>query len=312
MMLLGEEGKRRLKLRRMTNEELFPLYDETELVLRLHNKKNLTDTRRLLDEFHRYLNGYPPSAELAKGFLARFADKKPRTRYRYTHAVKMLMRWYGEPVDDLKVKIPKSLPPYTEDQDIDKLMAAIADKRTHKRCITRDTLLAVLALRTGMRRSELSKLEAQDVHDDFLVVRDSKNNKDRLIPLSSVTAQRLQEFIKGMAPDEKVFKLAPPSITMKIKQFARKAGLEDFHAHSFRHKFATTLLERGVNVRVVQELLGHENLATTQQYLAIVNKGLRDAIGLLENVEPAEPQPGSRKSYRTSMGQSEVDAIAGR
>jgi len=67
--LLGPEGKRRLRLRRMTNNELFQLYD-SDLVLRLRNAKNLSDTRKILTKFKQYLSGFPLSPELAKGFLA--------------------------------------------------------------------------------------------------------------------------------------------------------------------------------------------------------------------------------------------------
>ena len=57
--MLGTEGKRRLRLRNMTNEELFTLYDN-DLVLRLHNVKNLSDTRKMLTKFKEYLNEFPP------------------------------------------------------------------------------------------------------------------------------------------------------------------------------------------------------------------------------------------------------------
>ena len=96
----------------MTNSELFELYD-SDLVLRLHNAKNLSDTRKILTRFNQYLNSFPPSPELAKGFLARYVDKKPRTLYRYAQMVRVFMKWYGEPMDDFKVEVPKALPPYT-------------------------------------------------------------------------------------------------------------------------------------------------------------------------------------------------------
>jgi site-specific recombinase XerD len=70
-----------------------------------------------------------------------------------------------------------------------------------------------------------------------------------------------------MKPDEKVFKLTALCISNKITQFARKAGLGDFHAYIMRYKFAADLLEKGANIKVVQELLSHENLSTTQVYL---------------------------------------------
>ena len=279
--LLGPEGRRRLKLRYMTNDGVFQLY-ESDLVLRLHNAKNLSDTRKVLARFKAYLSRYPPSPELAKGFLARYADRKPRTLYRYSQMIKVFMKWYGEPMVDFKVKVPRTLPPYTGDSDIEKLLGAIKNKKTHKGCIARDSLLAEVALKTGMRRQELANLEARDIHGDFIMVRGGKGGNDRVIPLSPALAQRLRNFIQDKKRDEKVFGLKAPCITMKIKQFARKAGLEDFHAHSMRHKFATSLLERGVNIKIVQELLGHKNLATTEIYLSIVNQGLKDAVRLLD------------------------------
>lgn len=279
--LLGPEGRRRLKLRHMTNDELFQLYD-SDLVLRLHNAKNLSDTRKTLGRFKEYLNGFPPSPELTKGFLAQYANKKPRTLYRYAQMIKVFMRWYGEPMDDFKVKVPKTLPPYTKDSEVERLFSAIENKRTHKGCIARDSLLVALALKTGMRRSELANLKPKDIHSDFLVVRNGKGGKDRVIPLAPAIAQRLQNFIEGKKLDEKVFSLKPACISNKIKQFARKAGLDGFHTHTMRHKFATDLLEKGANIKVVQELLGHENLSTTEVYLSVTNQGLRDAVELLD------------------------------
>lgn len=65
------------------------------------------------------------------------------------------------------MKVPKSLPPYTTDSQVERLFSAIENKRSHKGCIVRDTLMAEVALKTGMRRSELANLEAKDIHPDF-------------------------------------------------------------------------------------------------------------------------------------------------
>ena len=268
-------------LRRMTNEELFKLYD-SDLVLRLHSPKNLSDTRKFLTRFNQYLGSYPPSPEIAKSFLAQYADRKPRTLYRYAQMLRMFMKWYGEPLDDLKIRIPKSLPPYTEDAQIEKLIHAIETKKTHKGNIVRDVLLVELALKTGMRRGELANLEVRHIHEDFLIVREGKNKKDRVIPLSPSIVFRLKSYVKERKPSDKVFGLAAPSITMKIKAYARSAGIDDFHAHTLRHKFAIDLLEHGADIRSVQHLLGHENLSTTQVYLSITDKRLRETVNLLD------------------------------
>ncbi|KTB48320.1 Site-specific recombinase XerD [Dehalogenimonas alkenigignens] len=278
-MLLGPEGKRKLKLRHMTNEELFKLYDN-EIILRLRNVKNLSDTRAILTKFQTELGNFPPSPDLAKAFLAKYTDRKPRTLYRYAQMLRQFFKWYGEPLD-VKIKIPKTLPPYTQQEAIEKLVKAIREKKTHKSTIVRDLLLLELALNTGMRRSELANLQVKDINADFLVVRDAKNHKDRIIPLVPTMVMRLQNFTKNMTPEQTVFGLKATAIGDKVAQFAKKAGVKEIHAHSLRHKFATDLVERGANVTNVQQLLGHENLNTTQVYLGVADKGLRDTIALL-------------------------------
>ncbi len=282
-------------LRQMNNEDLFQLYD-SDLVLRLHNAKNLTDTRKMLTRFKECLGDYPPSPELVKSFLAQYIDRKPRTLYRYAQMLRVFMKWYGEPMEDFKVKVPKSLPPYTEDAEIERLFHVIENKKTHRSTIVRDSLMVKLALKSGLRRGELANLEARDVHPDFLIVRDGKGGKDRVIPLSAPIALRLKNFIEGKAPGQKVFGLKPASITMKIKAFARRAGLDYLHAHTLRHKFATDLLEHGADVRSIQHLLGHGNLSTTQVYLSVTDKRLREAVDLLDTTKHKITTPVSAKT----------------
>jgi integrase len=274
----------------MTNDELFKQYD-CELMLRLHNAKDLSDHRRMLKRFKVYLGQYPLSIELAKGFLSQYTGLKPRSLARYAKMIGGMMKWYGEPLD-LSIKVPKSIPQYTEDSDIDKLIAAVENKKSHKGCIVRDRLLIDLALNSGMRRSELANLEPTDIHTDFLVVRSGKGQKDRVIPLLPDMALRLQKFIKGATPNEKVFKLTPPSIANKIRLFSKKAGVS-IHTHSLRHKFATDALEAGVNIKQLQQLLGHTNLNTTEIYLSLAGGSLRQAIDLLEKKQnrPVSGQP---------------------
>ena len=103
-----------------------------------------------------------------------------------------------------------------------------------------------------------------------------------------------------MKPDEKVFKLKPACIGNKIRFFALKAGLNNFHTHTMRHKFATDLLERGGDIRSVQELLGHTDLSTTQVYLAITDKRIRETVDLLD---------GPPKQRRGQSGHDAADGI---
>jgi len=265
---------------KMSNDELLRRYD-TELVLKIRNKRNLRYDRKLLERFKDYIGNSPPSPSLVKSFIAQYADRAPATQARYASTLKAFMKWYGQPMDDFRIKVPRALPQYVEDAEIDRLFAAIEGKRSHKGSIARDRLMIELYLKTGMRRGELANLEVKEIHEDFLMVRKGKGEKDRMIPLLPDLAIRLKNFIKDKEPDEKVFGLKGASIGNKIRTFARKAGLSSIHTHSLRHKYATDLMERGANLRVVQELLGHEDISTTQGYLAVTDQSLRDAVGVL-------------------------------
>ena len=284
--LIGPEGRRRLELRQLSNDKLFTMY-QAELILRIRNERNLKNINNFLDRFKDYLGQYPPSEPLCKAFLAQYTNLKPHTWYNYVGEIKRFMAWYGEEIN-IKVKLPKTLPTYHEDRIVEALLNAAKEKKTHKKMIARDLLLVELDWRTGLRRSELANLEARDIHSDFLVVRAGKNKKDRVIPLTPTIAEKLHDFTKGMKPNQKIFGLNPTTLGMKIKDLAKRAGLENFHCHSLRHKFATDLLERGVNIKVVQQLLGHENIATTEVYLSLSDNSLRDAVNTLEDSKRKE------------------------
>ena len=110
-----------LRLRQLDNDTVFDTYIN-ELKLRNLSSYYIKKVWELLSKFKDYLGGHPPSPELAKGFLAQYANRKPKTSYRYAQMIRVFMKWYGEPMDDFKVKIPKSLPPYAEDSAIDRLL----------------------------------------------------------------------------------------------------------------------------------------------------------------------------------------------
>src|SRR3989304_20847 len=116
--------------------------------------------------------------------------------------IKAFMKWYGQPIDDVKIKVPKTLPPYTETDDVEKVLAAAANKRSHKDRIERDRLLVMLDWKTGMRRGELASLCPKDIHGDWLIIRGGKGKKDRVMPLPASVAGRLQEFIKDKSADK--------------------------------------------------------------------------------------------------------------
>ncbi len=277
-------------LRTKTNEELFTLY-KAELTLRIRNERNLARYGQVLDQFQEFLGNNPPSSMLAKSFLSKWSKSKPATLYKHLSIIKGFLNWYGEDID-LKVKLPHQLPEYVEHETIQKLIATIREKRTHKKDIEKDTLLIELAYNSGLRREELSNLKVSDIliKEEALMVRKGKGEKDRTVPLPSRIVRLLEKYIEHLEPGDSIFNVKPVAISDKISRIAKKAGV-NIHAHSLRHGYATRLLEKGANIKAVQELLGHSRIATTETYLSLLPKHLKEAVNLLDDDKASEKEP---------------------
>jgi len=182
-------------------------------------------------------------------------------------------KWYGEELGR-KVKLPQSLPPYTEGADVDKLIETSQARRTHKGKATRDRLMIRIMDLGGLRRMEVANLEVKDVQEGYVIVREGKGGRDRVGYLPPSLSAELQDFVKDKKRTDKVFGLKARSTTCAIERWSKKAGV-DLHPHSFRHHFGTTLVERGADIRSVQMLMGHSSLNVTQQYLGVNEKRLR-------------------------------------
>ncbi|OGN88404.1 MAG: hypothetical protein A2Z74_05780 [Chloroflexi bacterium RBG_13_46_9] len=278
---MGADGRRKIRLRRKTNSELFQLYD-AQLVLKHRSEDALSEARRLLSHFSAHLGEFPPSPELATGFLAQFANLKPTSLYRYTSIIKGFISWYGEKLE-IKIKLPEQLPDYIEQDAIEKLKDAMRSKKTHKRVIDRNLLLIDLACKAGLRRTELANLMVKDVdlERNYLIVRQGKGMKDRIIDLTPSLLHSFEIYLKGKSPDDSVFGLSPNTISGIIRWAAKKAGV-NIHTHSLRHFFGQSLVDTGTDIETVRRLMGHKNLKTTQVYIGRTDKQRREAIERLE------------------------------
>ncbi|MFC1892848.1 tyrosine-type recombinase/integrase, partial [Chloroflexota bacterium] len=137
------------------------------------------------------------------------------------------------------------------------------------------------------------------VNDKALIVRKGKGMKDRTVPLPSGIVKLLQAYIANMNPDDRIFNVEPVAISDKIRRIARRAGVK-IHAHSLRHGYATRLLEKGANIKAVQELLGHSRIGTTEAYLSLLPRHLKEAVDLLEDSD-------SDKSSERNGGESGLE-----
>lgn len=136
----------------------------------------------------------------------------------------------------------------------------------------------------GLRIGELLNLKIQDIDSKRMLIqiKCSKGNKDRLIPLPKSILQLLREYYRIYQPKAYLFegvdgqKYSPSSVRKIIKRAAKKAKInKDLCAHTLRHSYATHLLESGTDLRLIQKLLGHSNIKTTEIYTHVSNSQLK-------------------------------------
>ena len=235
--------------------------------------------RRYLDWVGNTGNTLDPKS--AEKYLSRANHLKLNTRKRYADYLRAFLKYLGMEFG-ITIKRPHLLPETVTDEDIETLKDTIRNHRSWKRSVSSDLAIIETLAKTGMRRAELANLKVGDIDlQKRRVLVHGKGNKDRVIPFGDELRATLSEICEGKGEDEIVFGMNKRSLGVKIHKWAQKAGV-NLHTHSFRHYFATKLVERGANIRVVQELLGHSSLATTQVYLSVTADHLEDAIGLLE------------------------------
>ncbi|HME44484.1 MAG TPA: site-specific integrase [Syntrophorhabdales bacterium] len=143
--------------------------------------------------------------------------------------------------------------------------------------------LLITALHTGVRRGELLALTWRDIDGKQRIIRieRSKNGEKRSIPISE-TLQGTLGAIKVRDISGKVFPIAVRSLRAAFDKTLEKARIEDFHFHDLRHTFATRLVQNGVDLYKVKELLGHKTIAMTMRYSHHYPESLRSSVEVLD------------------------------
>jgi integrase/recombinase XerD len=181
-------------------------------------------------------------------------------------------------------RLPKSL----TNQEIEKLLAPETPETPERLC---DQAVLELAYASGLRLSELRNLRLEQLHLDagFINVI-GKGNKERVVPVGRKAVEALNRYVevgrlKLVTPRSpaNVFltkrgtPFAAVTLWLRIKRRVRRAGVaRNVTPHMLRHSFATHLLEHGADLRVIQELLGHANISTTEVYTHVTGNRLRD------------------------------------
>ena len=209
-----------------------------------------------------------------------------RRFYRYLVREKVLD---DDPTLDIEMpRIGRSLPKSLTEAEVENLLAAptIDDPLGH-----RDRAMLELLYATGVRVSELINLKLSQINLNQGVLRIvGKGDRERLIPLGAESQRWLKEFIEGprveillerqtdyVFPTRRGDRMTRQAFWHIIKRYAQKAGVgKKMSPHTLRHAFATHLLNNGADLRVVQLLLGHSDLSTTQIYTHVARERLKD------------------------------------
>ena len=187
------------------------------------------------------------------------------------------------PVADLEYpKLRKSLPKYLTMSQASALLQAVSGQNAK-----RDYAILMLFLNCGIRRSELVGLNLSDVYEDRIRVV-GKGNKERIVYFGSACRKAIENYMeernKLVLTDNRALfasrngnRISVTAVHRLVEKALIKAGLDatQFSAHKLRHTAATMMLSGGVDVKTVQEVLGHENLNTTQIYTHIENTELK-------------------------------------
>ena len=224
-------------------------------------------------------------------------DEQPRSQARALSACKRLYGWLSDtaqradsPTERLHASPPpQTLPKLITEAQIDALLAAPDITTAHG---LRDKALLELIYASGLRVTEAVKLKIGEINlERGLINTIGKGNKQRIVPLGQEAAHWIAHYLaharpqlaKGRIIDELFISQKRTGISrqlawMIVKQYAEAAGIAGLSPHGLRHAFATHLVNHGADLRVVQLLLGHADISTTQIYTHVANERLKNIV----------------------------------
>ena len=229
-----------------------------------------------------------------KNFLDN-VDATPRTKAHYLTVFNSFYKYLVfmdkidvNPCDGIKSpRLEKKLPNYLTSDEIDKLF----DLRLTKPIDYRNKALLEVIYATGARISEVISLELNQIDFEECVIKVmGKGKKERIIPLGNTALNSLYIYISNYRAflvkndtcnyvflNKNGTKISRQGVFKILKELANNAGIKkEISPHTLRHSFATNLLNNGADLRVIQELLGHENLETTEIYSHLQNKKIEE------------------------------------
>ena len=235
-----------------------------------------------LSDIYQYLTHLTRDRSLNSASRARKVSSI-RSFYKYLTSKAGLLS--ENPVQDLDApRIRKSLPKYLTLSESIRLLESVKGKNAE-----RDYCILTLFLNCGLRISELVNLNVSDIHGDTIRIL-GKGEKERILYLNDACLDALKQYFTvrnamTLIDDQALFvtsrktRITVAGVHKLVKKHLQAAGLDpnQYSAHKLRHTAATLMLQSGVDVRTLQELLGHDHLNTTQIYTHVESENLEDA-----------------------------------
>ena len=188
-----------------------------------------------------------------------------------------------------KIKIPypkrnKTIPVILTSEEVKKLIESTQNIK-HR-------LIIKILYGCGLRVSEVINLKKEDIdfNERLIKIRLAKGRKDRFVNIPNSVFNELNNYYElvnedFLFPSNRGGKLTTKTIQLIIKNSARRAGIKkNIHPHTLRHSFATHLLENGTDLRIIQKLLGHSDIKTTQIYLSVSNQLIKNIKSPLDMI----------------------------
>lgn len=270
----------------------FKMTKETDFKKIYIHDMTIDDLKRVtLDDLHAYL-----------AYLTRTNNSKATTRARKVSSIKALFNYLTAKTNLLEVnpaqnlespKLGKRIPKYLSLDESKKLLKVTAISE-NQRNVKRDYAIITIFLNCGIRLSELVGINIKDIsfdEDKLNVI--GKGNKERTIYLNNACIKAIKAYLdvrpndiqtpeneKPLFLSEQKKRISQRTVQTIVKKELQKAGLDTnkYSVHKLRHTAATLMYQNGVDIRALQELLGHESIATTEIYTHVDNEQIRDAV----------------------------------
>lgn len=246
----------------------------------LKTQEDLTDERKFLRSFKRYIQYLKRDKEVSQNYI-----------YLVTISIKKFLE-FNNIYFLYEVETPKrtkSLPKSLNEHEVDALISAVDEDNDNtdlqKFTKMRNKVMFTVLYSSGLRISELLNLKVNDIDFETRTMRiRGKGDKDRIVLFDENCKNLLEEYIPLRNPDNPLLvynkngeKLSSRYVEMLIKKYAKRAGIKKkVTPHVLRHSFATHLLKHGVDIRIIQQLLGHASLSTTQIYTSVDMETVKD------------------------------------